>query len=109
MLLLAVVTALQDGGVNLTSLFLMLVQAIGFVIIVATIGTYLMKNSSHLLNAPINPYSPLTISFTLCIGLAVASSYFGLAAIIGAFLAGMGMVPRGEVGIIVASLGGAAG
>jgi Kef-type K+ transport system membrane component KefB len=89
MLLLAVVTALQGGGINITSLLLMLLEAIGFVIVVVTVGAYLMKHSSHLLDAPISPHSPLTISVTLCIGLAVASSYFGLAAIIGAFLAGL--------------------
>lgn len=89
MLLLAVVTALQGDGVDISSLLLMLIQAIGFVIVVATVGTYLMKHSTHLLHAPISPHSPLTISVTLCIGLAVASSYFGLAAIIGAFLAGL--------------------
>jgi Kef-type K+ transport system membrane component KefB len=89
MLLLAVVTALQGGDLNITSLLLMLLEAIGFVIVVVTVGAYLMKHSSHLLDAPISPHSPLAISVTLCIGLAVASSYFGLAAIIGAFLAGL--------------------
>ena len=33
--------------------------------------------------------SPLSISLAICLGLAVAAAYFGLAAIIGAFLAGM--------------------
>jgi Kef-type K+ transport system membrane component KefB len=90
MLLLGVVTALQSGsGVNIANLLLVLVQAIGFVAIIALIGTRIMRRSSSLLDVPINPLSPLTISLALCLGLAVAASYLGLAAIIGAFLAGM--------------------
>lgn len=89
MLLLAVVTAMQNNEINMASLMMMLVQAISFVIVVTLAGTWLMKHSSHLLSAPLSPHSPLMISVTICIGLAVASSYFGLAAIIGAFLAGL--------------------
>ena len=90
MLLLGVVTALQGGqGVNLVSLALVLLQAIGFVSLMALVGTRIMRRSSPLLEVPINPLSPLTISVAVCLGLAVAASYLGLAAIIGAFLAGM--------------------
>ena len=49
----------------------------------------MMRRSSPLLEVPINPLSPLTISLAVCLGLALAASYLGLAAIIGAFLAGM--------------------
>jgi Kef-type K+ transport system membrane component KefB len=48
-----------------------------------------MRRSSAWLELPINPLSPLSISLAICLGLAVASSYLGLAPIIGAFLAGM--------------------
>lgn len=90
MLLLGVVTALQSGGsVNVVNLLLVLVQAIGFVAVIALVGTRIMRRSSPLLELPINPLSPLSISLAICLGLAVASSYLGLAAIIGAFLAGM--------------------
>jgi Kef-type K+ transport system membrane component KefB len=90
MLLLGVVTALQGGqAINIASLVLVLMQAVGFVALIALVGTRIMRRSSSLLEAPINPLSPLTISLGLCLGLAVAASYLGLAAIIGAFLAGM--------------------
>jgi len=90
MLLLGVVTALQGGqAINIVSLVLVLLQAIGFVILIAVVGTRIMRRSSSLLEVPINPLSPLTISLGLCLGLALAASYLGLAAIIGAFLAGM--------------------
>lgn len=90
MLLLGVVTAVQGGGgVNVVGLLVVLAQAVGFVALVALVGTRVMKKSSTLLEAPLNPLSPLTLSLMICLGLAVAASFIGLAAIIGAFLAGM--------------------
>jgi Kef-type K+ transport system membrane component KefB len=90
MLLLGVVTAVQGGGsINVAGLLLVLAQAVGFVALIALVGTRVMRKSSGILDAPINPLSPLTLSLALCLGLAVAASYLGLAAIIGAFLAGM--------------------
>jgi Kef-type K+ transport system membrane component KefB len=90
MLLLGVVTALQSGeGIHVLSLVVVLLQAIGFVALIVLVGTTMMRRSSPLLEVPVNPLSPLTISVAVCLGLAVAASYLGLAAIIGAFLAGM--------------------
>ena len=90
MLLLGVVTALQGReGINLSSLMAVSLQAIGFVALIAVVGTRVMRQSSPLLEAPLNPHSPLAISLAVCLGLAAAASYLGLAAIIGAFLAGM--------------------
>ncbi len=90
MLLLGVVTALQtEAGINVMNLLLVLVQAVGFVALVAVLGTKIMKRSSKLMEAPIDADSPLAISLAICLGLAVAANYSGLAAIIGAFLAGM--------------------
>ena len=90
MLLLGVVTALQGGeGIHISALLMVLLQAVGFVALIALVGTRVMRQSSPLLDAPINPLSPLTISLAVCVGLSAAASYLGLAAIIGAFLAGM--------------------
>jgi Kef-type K+ transport system membrane component KefB len=90
MLLLGVVTALQtESGVDVMNLLIVLGGALGFVAVVALLGTYVMRNSSGLLDAPIDNESPLLVSFAICLALAVASASFGLAAIIGAFLAGM--------------------
>jgi Kef-type K+ transport system membrane component KefB len=90
MLLLGVVTALQtQGGVDVVNLLLVLLQAVAFVAIIGLVGARVMRGSSMMLEAPINPHSPLTISLALCLGLAAAAAYLGLAAIIGAFLAGM--------------------
>lgn len=90
MLLLVVVTALQtEAGVDVINLLKVLGGAIGFVIVVALLGTYVMRKNANLLDAPLDNESPLPVSFAICLALAVGSAYFGLAAIIGAFLAGM--------------------
>ena len=90
MLLLGVVTSLQGGGeVNVAGLLFVLVEAIGFVAVIGWVGTRVMRRQAHWLDGPINPHSPLTITLAICLGLAYLSTEFGLAAIIGAFLAGM--------------------
>lgn len=90
MLLLGMVTSLQeDGGIDLAGLALVLLQALGFVAIIGWVGTRVMRKRGDWLDRPINPLSPLTIALAICLGLAWLSTGFGLAAIIGAFLAGM--------------------
>ena len=90
MLLLGVVTSLQGGeGINVKGLLFVLAQAIGFVVVIGWVGTRVMRRRAHWLDRPINPLSPLTITLAICLGLAYLSTEFGLAAIIGAFLAGM--------------------
>lgn len=90
MLLLGVVGSVaRPEGFSLVHLATSFVMAIGFVALVAIGGTRLLRKNSDVLDAPINPLSPLTLALAACLGLAVAASYIGLAAIIGAFLAGM--------------------
>jgi Kef-type K+ transport system membrane component KefB len=90
MLLLGIVTSMQAGGsVQVGTLALVLAQAVGFVAIIGWVGTRFMRRTGYLIERPNNPLSPLTITLALCLGLAFLSTRFGLAAIIGAFLAGM--------------------
>ncbi|MEO8779572.1 MAG: cation:proton antiporter [Rhodanobacter sp.] len=90
MLLLGIVSSLQGGGsLNLESLLLTLGGAIGFVGLIGWGGTRVMRRQSAWLEAPISAHSALSLVLALCLGLAWLSTRFGLAAIIGAFLAGM--------------------
>jgi Kef-type K+ transport system membrane component KefB len=90
MLLLGVVSSLQGGGsLDLHSLLLTLAGAIGFVAIIGWGGSQVMRRRSGWLEAPISPHSALSVVLAICLGLAWLSTRFGLAAIIGAFLAGM--------------------
>ncbi|HEX7815103.1 cation:proton antiporter [Dyella sp.] len=90
MLLLGVVTSLQGGeGFNLAHLLMVLAGAVGFIAVIGLGGAKVMRWNSSWLDRPVNPQSPLLIVLALCLGLAYLSTLFGLAAIIGAFLAGM--------------------
>ena len=90
MLLLGIVTSIQTGdSLRLGNILIVLCEAVGFIAVIALLGTRVMRRRSHWLDAPVNPLSPLTLTLALCLGLAYLSTQFGLAAIIGAFLAGM--------------------
>jgi Kef-type K+ transport system membrane component KefB len=90
MLLLGVVVSLQGGeGFDPTHLVMVLAGAIGFIAVIGWGGTRVMRWNSNWLEKPRNVHSPLLIVLALCLGLAYVSTLFGLAAIIGAFLAGM--------------------
>src|SRR5574341_391322 len=71
MLLLAIVTALQGGQeINFISLLLDFIQAVVFVVLIALVGSRIMRRSSAWLKVPINPLSPLTLLLALCLALA---------------------------------------
>ena len=90
MLLLGVVAAIQVGGsVRVGSLLAVAGEAVGFVLVVGWFGTLMMRRGANWLEHTRDPLSPLLIVLVLCLGLAWLATRFGLAAIIGAFLAGM--------------------
>ena len=90
MLLLGVVVSIQGGeGFDPIHLLSVLVGAIGFIAVIGVGGARVMRWNSSWLDKPLNPQSALSIVLALCMGLAYVSTRFGLAAIIGAFLAGM--------------------
>ena len=90
MLLLGVVVSLQGGeGFDPWKLLVVLGSAIGFIVLVGLGGARVMRWNSAWLDKPHSLHSPLAIVLALCLGLAWLSTLLGLAAIIGAFLAGM--------------------
>ncbi|MGN2246966.1 cation:proton antiporter [Frateuria sp. GZRR35] len=90
MLLLGVVVSLQDGGgFEPLKLLAVLGSAIGFIALVGLGGARVMRWNSAWLEKPQSAHSPLAIVLAICLGLAWLSTLLGLAAIIGAFLAGM--------------------
>lgn len=90
MLLLGVVVAIQAGGpLRIGNLLIVLGEAIGFVLVIGWVGTRMMRRGSAWLERPSDPLSPLVLVLAMCLGLAWLATRFGLAAIIGAFLAGM--------------------
>ena len=90
MLLLGVVVSLQGGGgFDPAHLLVVLAGAVGFIAVIGWGGTRVMRWNSTWLDKPRDPHSPLMIVLAMCLGLAYLSTLFGLAVIIGAFLAGM--------------------
>jgi Kef-type K+ transport system membrane component KefB len=90
MLILGVAVGLAaEGGADFTSLAVAAVLAVAFVAFFALGGTSFMQRRPGILKAPRFSESPLLPAVLICLGLAALSSQIGLAAIIGAFLAGM--------------------
>jgi len=90
LILLSIAVAMAAGsGVDAGNIALSLALAIGFVAFFALGGTRLLQSRPQLLDAPRFADSPLLPAVILCLGLAAFSAQIGLAALIGAFLAGM--------------------
>lgn len=88
MLILVGVSALAAGGASPMALVLPFAEAGLFLTLTVLLGPLLVKGISR--NAGgIGPLSPFVLSLILCLGLAVTAELTGLAAIVGAFLAGM--------------------
>jgi Kef-type K+ transport system membrane component KefB len=90
MVILAVAVGLAEtGGVDLTSIAVVIGLAVAFIVFFAIGGTRLLARRPQLLHTPRFSESPLLPAVILCLGLAAFAAQIGLAAIIGAFLAGM--------------------
>lgn len=90
LLLVAVAAGVAaEGGVDIGAIAVTAAVALAFVAFVGLGGTKLLQARPALLHAPRFSESPLLPAVIVCLGLAAFASQIGLAAIIGAFLAGM--------------------
>jgi len=90
LLLVAVAAGVAaEGGVDIGSIAITAAVALAFVAFVALGGTQILQRRPSLLHAPRFSESPLLPAVIICLGLAAFAAQIGLAAIIGAFLAGM--------------------
>ncbi|HWT90224.1 MAG TPA: cation:proton antiporter, partial [Solirubrobacterales bacterium] len=90
LLLVAVAAGVAaEGGVDIGSIAVTAAIAVAFVVFVALGGTQLLARRPALLHVPRFSESPLLPAVIICLGLAAFAAQIGLAAIIGAFLAGM--------------------
>lgn len=89
LLILAVVGGLAAGDLSTVELTLTVVEVLVFVVVVGLAGPRVVKRVSEFAHLPIVPGSPLVFALLLTLGLAALSETIGLAAIIGAFLAGL--------------------
>jgi Kef-type K+ transport system membrane component KefB len=88
MLILVGVSALAAGGATPMALALPFAEAGLFLTITIGVGPIVVKRLSRQ-STGIRPLSPFVLAMILCLGLAVTAEMTGLAAIVGAFLAGM--------------------
>jgi Kef-type K+ transport system membrane component KefB len=96
LLVLAVVSSAAKGSVNLVEIGTTAALAIGFTIFVAFIGAPAMTRAAPRVEALRLGDSLFLFGLILCLGLSAAAAYIGVAAIIGAFLAGMALAEASE-------------
>ncbi len=90
LILVAVATGIAaEGGIDPTELLVVCGLAVAFVGFFALGGTALVARRPQILHEPRFSDSPLLPAVILCLGLAAFAAQIGLAAIIGAFLAGL--------------------
>ena len=91
LIILSVVSSLGTSGVDYVSILKATVLAILFTVIVGLFGSKVFKHLAPRIESLYLTKPFFNIGLILCLGLSVASLYFGVAAIIGAFLAGMAL------------------
>jgi Kef-type K+ transport system membrane component KefB len=90
MVVLTVAAGLAVGGsVAWLHLGILIAEAIGFAVFMIFIGPRLVKRIRPGLSRMSSHDAPLILSLAICLGLSVAATKIGMAAIIGAFFAGL--------------------
>ncbi len=90
MLLLGIlVSSVRGGGVEWVHLGLVAAEAIGFAVFMIFIAPKVVNRLEPGIQQMQTKDAPLVLALALCLGLSVAASHIGMAAIIGAFFAGL--------------------
>ena len=96
MIVLTVVSSLSTGHINYLQLAIVTVEAIGFSIFILFFGSRVVGRFETRVAKLRARNSAFILSIVLCLGLSLASIYIGMAAIIGAFLAGLALADHSE-------------
>jgi Kef-type K+ transport system membrane component KefB len=90
MVLLAVVSGVaSEAGVQWLQLTVIFVEAVGFALFMILVAPRIVRRIGPGLERMSTHNAPLVLSLAICLGLSVAAEKIGLAAIIGAFFAGL--------------------
>lgn len=90
MVVLTIAAGLAAGGsVAWLHLGILIAEAVGFAVFMIFIGPRLVKTIRPGLRRMSSHDAPLVLSLAICLGLSVAATKIGMAAIIGAFFAGL--------------------
>ncbi len=96
LLVLAIVSSMAAGTVNYIEILTTAGLAIGFTAFVALVGAPVVTRVAPSIGRMRSGQGIFIFGLVLCLGLSVAASYIGVAAIIGAFLAGMALAEAAE-------------
>ena len=96
LLVLAVVSSMAGGGINYAEIGLTALLSIGFVVFIVVVGAPVMNRVAPVLIRMRIGESLFIGAIILCFGFAALAAQIGIAAIIGAFLAGMAMAEATE-------------
>lgn len=88
LLVVGVVAGLAAGEVDIPHIGLVLLLAVAFILIVVVTGTGIIRRQRSLLTVPRFAETPFLPGMIIMLGLAALAAQIGLAAIIGAFIAG---------------------
>ena len=89
LLVLAVVTGVGQGTISYVKITLLTLEAAGFIIFLTIIGKGLIPRLGPFLGFFKTKNAPFALALLFCLGLSAVASYIDLAAIVGAFMAGM--------------------
>ncbi|HKR60005.1 MAG TPA: cation:proton antiporter, partial [Pyrinomonadaceae bacterium] len=89
LMILAIVSSLALGSINYVSIITTVVLAVGFTAFVVLIGAAVVNRVAPRIEGKRGGRGLFISSLVLCLGISVAAAYVGVAAIVGAFLAGM--------------------
>jgi len=89
LLVLAVVTGAGKGAISYVTIGLITLEAVGFVIFLMIIGKRVIPLVGPKLDFFKSKNAPFALAVLFCLGLSAMASYIHLAAIVGAFMAGM--------------------
>lgn len=96
MIVLAVVSSLSTGQINYLQLAIVTAEAVGFSVFMVMFGARVVRRMQPRVEKLRARNSAFILSIIFCLGLSLASAYIGMAAIIGAFLAGLALADHSE-------------
>jgi Kef-type K+ transport system membrane component KefB len=96
LLVLSIVSSMAAGTINYAEIVTTAGLAIGFTAFVALVGAPVVTRLAPRVERSRSGQGIFIFGLVLCLGLSVAAAYIGVAAIIGAFLAGMALAEAAE-------------
>src|ERR687897_1923877 len=96
LLVLAVVSSMAAGAVNYLEILTTAALAIGFTVFITVVGAPVINRVAPTADRLRSGHGMFILGLVLCLGLSVAATFIGIAAIIGSFLAGMALAEAAE-------------